>query len=70
MREFLILKWKLQGGEKTLAFDVTQEQREEELMPMLQELTPENPGEKMRAKTDSKAYIVSLTAASTPLGVY
>ena len=55
---------------KTLAFDVTQEQREEELMSMLQELTPDFPGEKLRAKTDSKAYIASATAASTFGGVY
>ena len=34
------------GEEKTLAFDVTQEQREEELMAMLQELTTDLPGKK------------------------
>ena len=34
---------------------VPEEHREEKSMAMLQELTPENPGEKMRAKTDSKA---------------
>ena len=39
-------------------------------MAMLQELTPENPGKKMRAKTDSKANIVNVTAASTSDDVY
>ncbi len=39
-------------------------------MAMLQELTPENPGRKMRAKTGLKVYTVNVTVASTSLGVY
>ncbi len=39
-------------------------------MPMLQELTPDFPGEKMREKTDSKAYIASAIAAFTRIGIY
>ena len=41
------------GEEKTLSLDVTQEHREEKSMPILQELTPELPGEKMRGKMPS-----------------
>ncbi len=41
------------GEEKTLPLDVTQEQREEKSTAMLQELTPENPGEKMKAEMPS-----------------
>ncbi len=41
------------GEEKTLAFDVTQEQREEKSTAMLQELTSKLPGEKMKAEMPS-----------------
>ncbi len=41
------------GEEKTLPLDVTQEQREEKSMAMLQGLTPELPGEKMKAEMPS-----------------
>ncbi len=49
---------------------MTQEHREEELMPMLQELTTDFPGEKMRAKTGLKANTVNVTAAFTFGSVY
>ena len=69
-REFYTTKKLQTGGEKTFAFDVTQKQREEELIAMLQELTPENPRKKMRTKTDLKANTVKVTAASTSGSVY